>query len=350
MIRRKPGFTLIELLVVIAIIALLIGILLPALSEARRSARLVIDQSNQRQLSLSSNTYAADFGDDMPSFSWRAGRVHEITVAGERQVFPAAGSPVQASAQQAVANIAKATGNTDIVSQVPSAWIPHILYTHVVLQDYLAERLPEPTVVSTGDVNRLAWQEDPWNYTELGTPLPETPSWRWPFSSSFQFVPAVYNPEQSARGIDGSSTWQRLEPGTSHNNYTTTNTRYAPANMSKVFAPSLKVLLFDSVQRHANTQLFYGNQDARVPVAMVDGSGGIRANREANFPYLFASRVDYTPDPYEPPAVSGAGTDRLQNLKWAFTVGGMNGFDFDGKPRRPNTPDILIGLDPQKWD
>ncbi|MEM9418996.1 MAG: prepilin-type N-terminal cleavage/methylation domain-containing protein [Planctomycetota bacterium] len=61
-----PGFTLIELLVVISIIALLIGLLLPALASARTAALTTKCLSNQRQVGIGLFAYAADHDGAIP--------------------------------------------------------------------------------------------------------------------------------------------------------------------------------------------------------------------------------------------------------------------------------------------
>ncbi|WP_432799332.1 type II secretion system protein [Poriferisphaera sp. WC338] len=60
---KVKGFTLIELLVVISIIALLISILLPALSKARESGRRISCLSNERQMMIAALAYMADNDD-----------------------------------------------------------------------------------------------------------------------------------------------------------------------------------------------------------------------------------------------------------------------------------------------
>jgi prepilin-type N-terminal cleavage/methylation domain-containing protein len=66
MTNTKRGFTLIELLVVIAIIALLIGILLPALGRARNAARMAISLNNCRQILIGQATYRHEKKDQFP--------------------------------------------------------------------------------------------------------------------------------------------------------------------------------------------------------------------------------------------------------------------------------------------
>ncbi|MHC5004162.1 MAG: type II secretion system protein [Planctomycetota bacterium] len=61
--HRARAFTIVELLVVVSIIALLIGILLPAIGKARDQARLTTSQTNLRQLGQALASYAGEWND-----------------------------------------------------------------------------------------------------------------------------------------------------------------------------------------------------------------------------------------------------------------------------------------------
>ena len=73
--RRPNAFTLVELLVVIGIIALLISMLLPALSQARESAKRTRCLSNNRQLVAATLLYASANNGRTPEAAWDNGNI-----------------------------------------------------------------------------------------------------------------------------------------------------------------------------------------------------------------------------------------------------------------------------------
>jgi prepilin-type N-terminal cleavage/methylation domain-containing protein/prepilin-type processing-associated H-X9-DG protein len=98
---KSKGFTLIELLTVVAIIAVLISILLPAMSRAREQAKSAYCLNNLRQMAIAAEAYIQNFNDSYPlaydnpplvnstqfSYTWDFTTVTDWST-GERSITP----------------------------------------------------------------------------------------------------------------------------------------------------------------------------------------------------------------------------------------------------------------------
>ena len=337
----RLGFTLIELLVVIAIIALLIGILLPALGEARRAGRLAVAQSNMKQTGVATNTYAADFNGDLYNFSWRAGE--------SRSEFPdlnGAGNNTQAAADQAV-DIMRRKGGRDDILRI-TTWIPHVLYTHLVLLDYTSDQVPEQTMISPEDKPRQAWAEDPNTFGNFSFVVSQ--NWandpnnkRWAYSSSYVTGAAHYDRNQSASSkadSDADVVQRRVAQTRTSDRFTSPGSQFGGTRLGDVTFASMKVALFDEAQRHFGDYQFWGHEDSRLPILFYDGSVRVETTGDSNLgwnpreprarqPY----RIFYDPDPEQPwraPTKSGSTQDIITGGKYAWTRGGLKGVDFGG--------------------
>jgi hypothetical protein len=322
--------------VVIAIIALLIGILLPALGEARRAGKLAISMSNLKQFSVATGTYSADFED----------RIFAFTAAPKTewpQLRPVAGDPNGNARKQAIDIIRRRTGREDF--PLPSNWIPHVLYTHLVVNDYLGQRLPEKMVVSPEDEHRLNWQIDPVNNFDRGVwqpyqepqggsgPVPNDQK-RWPYSSTYQVVPASYDKGQSNWTTPGLNRTYNVQ----HNTYGIPGgVQFGDLRISTVQYPGNKVHMHDSEARHQGKDQFYAIPSSRVPMSLFDSSVQYLQTSEANegwnpsTPQSSAThRFSYQPRDWEARTTTGNIAEPIFAGYYRWTRGGLKGADFNG--------------------
>lgn len=290
---RKAGFTLIELLIVIAIIALLIGILLPALGEARRAGRKTVCMNNMRSYAQAANTFAGENKDLLPAMNWRGGQspppdAHP-SILSKNIKF---GSDVEAASFQVVSTIRKKTSPNmadDSKYGTPSNWIPYILYSHIPLNDYIGGNLPSQVSACTEDSWRLTIQKFYENPESSGLPYPKNnggdgtnTSWRWPFSSSYSVHQAHWGPSKAftimVNGVAKVAALYFPSKDGGGNLYTTNSTgpidgSFGRNRLTDVRFPSSKTIMSDEFARHSGRKIrFYADPEASQPLNFYDGS------------------------------------------------------------------------------
>lgn len=358
-LKCRGGFTLIELLVVVAIIALLVGILLPALGEARKLGRRTLCESNLKQFGVAMANYSTDHKERISSFSWQPGKTYSVVEGGMNRSIDSGNTPVDAAAAQA-GHILRARGEIPTFPTQPTGWTPFVLYSHLVLNDYLQQRLPEKMVVCPEDKHRLEWQESVLNESDRNAlpsfyALPNRPvsasaplGNRWPFSSSYELVPAAYS---ANRGTSAAQTVSQSPQN--HFEYNMGVLPLGLRRLGEVAFPSQKVQYMDSVSRHfGRVPVYYAYDAARIPLLFFDGSVSARRTGPANDPEgaveLHANpgfmpnqpgnpsnpgpptRYQYNPDlNYEPDRTGQAGALVTGFYRW--TREGLAGIDYNGE-------------------
>ncbi|GJQ29403.1 MAG: hypothetical protein HBSAPP03_12870 [Phycisphaerae bacterium] len=316
--------------------------LLPALGKARKAGRLTTCLSNQKQFAVATGSYAASFHDRLWTFSWPGGQPCPTQFP---DLVGPHGTDLEGATAQAVDILRRRAGRDDF--PWIENWIPQILYNHIVLQDFLAQRLPEPMVACPEDKLRLEWQRD-YQAFDAGQIMPLAPDQgtdrgkRWPYSTSYECIPAAFTQDRGDPPGYSSVT----QAGT-HRYYQFTNPQrmsgaFGKRVLTEVHFPSNKVHLYETYTRHFGRQgHYYALTQARSALTFFDGSVRVKATADAGRGFNpatpaspFAMTYALIPGEWEEP-IPGLGFNPPASLTvfgyFRWTRGGLRGSDFGGE-------------------
>lgn len=325
----RSGFALLDLLVLLAMAAVVVALVSVMGTRSRRLGQLGESMANLKFYAAGTQSYGADYAERFWSFSWRP---NNIPLDADPDLRAnGLSSDLSAAASQAIQILRRRAGRTDI--PVITAWIPHILYSHLVLAEHMNAELPARFAVSPGDRNRLLWANDPAGFDRgIYQPMPDSPGTptakRWPYSSSYELGPAFSAPDSGTNAITQSNM---------SNTYVVTGAPNVMGNrlLSEVVFPSQKAMVWEQYSRyHAPRAAFFMYLEARCPILFVDGSVRPRLTQQGNRGWnpqsptsTFPISMTHTTMAWE----SGASLPSTSvQGNYRYTRQGLRGRDFDG--------------------
>jgi hypothetical protein len=341
--HSQRAFVLAEALTAAFILIVIAAVLVVLGAKHRATTGLNRDLGNLRQIGQWTHAYAADFEDRAPALDEAPDTTFPI-------LQPVPGEDLRNAVKHAMDILWRRTGRNSGPDriEIPTSWFPNLLYTHLVIADYADLSFPDRDFVSTGDVHRMKWTDDPIGKHDQGFWQPyqepqngSAPSFvdrRWPYSSSYQIGPAWYDAGQS----DWSPGVSRIHPLRYASVTVPPSTVIEGQRTSSVAFPSQKVMWHDYGDWYHASRPYYfaaaGSEgDPRVAIAAGDGAATVRATADANPGWhpvrpttTDTARFVYDPRDWEPPTTNGAVAEAIFAGYYRWTRGGLKGRDFDG--------------------